>query len=119
MGGSAGGGGGEREKRILYYTRIKKERRRRERTSERANELERDRQTEREREKEREILILKDISVRSIWTYLKPVLAILQTYMYMGIYEQLINAIIQSPYKYAQTPELNFIHGHTCVQHSF
>ena len=32
--------------------------------------------------------------------------------------KQLVNAVSQSCYKCAETSELNFFHGYTCIQHS-
>ena len=69
-------------------------------------------------------LILKDSSVRSIWTCLtaSPCYA-KNTNKHVNTTDiitnkQLINAISQSSYKYAETSALNFFHGHICIQYS-
>ena len=103
-----------------------------------STERETDRQTDRDREqrdKERETdrknsnsktLILKDSSVRSIWTYLTASPCILQTQISTTILQtdiistnkQLINVVSQTSYKRPETSEINFFHGHTCTQQS-
>ena len=69
-------------------------------------------------------LILKDSSVRCIWTNLtaspcptKTQISTteLQTYI-ISTNKQLVNAVSLSCYKYAEIPELNVFHGHTCIQ---
>ena len=70
--------------------------------------------------------MLRDFSVRSIWTYLTAILAILQTQIsttllhadIISTNKQLVNAISQSFYKCAETSELNLFHRHTCIQQS-
>ena len=64
-------------------------------------------------------MILKDSSVRSIWTYLtaSPTNTNMHDYTTnrysISTTKQLINEISQSSYKCAEISELNFFHGHT------
>ena len=56
--------------------------------------------------------IMKGSSVRSIWIYLTAI--ILQTDI-ISTNKQLITAVSQSSYKCAETSELKFLHGYTCI----
>ena len=75
---------------------------------------------DKERELELENLILKDSSVRRIWTYLiaSPCYTTntnkhgYTTKNIVSMNKQLLNAVSQSSYKCAETSELNFFHGH-------
>ena len=95
--------------------------------------MERERETERQADRDRESsnsksLTLKDSSVRSIWTYLtaspcyttntKLISTTIPRTDIIRTNKQLINAVSQSSFKSAETSELNFFHGHTCIQQS-